>query len=171
MPESKHRKNRSRPRSDKQLSAATHGSPEPEDSPEVNGNERIIDITELTFRQHSVMPILAVSRSIAQAARDSGVAESTLRRWLLEPGFRDELDRLRQESWDLARQQAQAVLPACVAAVAEMALESEDRALRLRAARFLINYADRAGESDRLHADIQDLREALVLANTTIPPV
>ncbi len=57
---------------------------------EMTGNGREIEISELTFRQ--------------QAARDTGVAERTLRRWLEDPSFREEFDRLRQESYDLARQ-------------------------------------------------------------------
>ena len=61
-------------------------------SSEMNGNERIFGISELTLRQQSVLPILAVSHSIAQAARDARVAESTLRRWLKDRKFREEHD-------------------------------------------------------------------------------
>ena len=114
-------------------------------------------------------PTLAVSRSIAQAARDSGVAESTLRRWLAEPSFREELDHIRQESYDLARSQAQAVLPACLSVVAETALESQDPALRFRAARFLISYSTKLTEIDQLRADLKDLDEAVSHARRATP--
>ena len=173
MPESKHRKNRSRYQPGKQLSGAAPASTEPPESSEssaMNENERIIEISELTFRQQSVLPIVAVSRSIAQAARDSGVAESTLRSWLSQPPFREELERIRRESCDLARQQAEAVLPACVSAIAEMALEAEDPALRYRALRFLIVFATRSADAGRMSAEIADLRQALDLAGTTAPP-
>ena len=77
--------------------------------PEMTGNDREIKISELTFRQQAALPRIALAQ--AQAARDAGVAESTLRRWLQDPSFRQEfdrlrqeLDRLRQESYDLARQ-------------------------------------------------------------------
>ena len=66
----------------------------------MSANDRKIEISELTFRQQAALPAIA----LAQAARDTGVAERTLRRWLEDPSFRQELDRLRQESYDLARQ-------------------------------------------------------------------
>ena len=167
MPESKRRKNRrqSRFRSPKTQPASS----QPPESSEMNGNERILEISELTFRQQSVLPVLAVSRSIAQAARDAGVAESTLRRWLSEPSFREQLDDLRKESHDLARHQAQAVLPACLAVVAETALESQDPALRFRAARFLITYASDIGEVDDLRAEVEDLRQSVDLTAWITP--
>ena len=130
-------------------------------SSEMNGNERIIQISELTFRQQTVLPILAVSRSIAQAARDSGVAESTLRRWLHEPDFREELDRLRKESHSLVRSQVQAALPLWVSGIAEIAAESQDPALRFRAYRFLTDYATKLTELDHLHDELKNLKEAL----------
>ena len=72
--------------------------------PDMSANDREIEISELTFRQQAALPRIALARSLAQAARDTGVAERTLRRWLEDPSFRQELDRLRQESYDLARQ-------------------------------------------------------------------
>ncbi len=63
--------------------------------PEMTGNDREIKISELTFRQQAALPRIALAQ--AQAARDAGVAESTLRRWLQDPSFRQEFDRLRQE--------------------------------------------------------------------------
>ena len=70
--------------------------------PEMAASGREIKISELTFRQQAALPRIALAQ--AQAARDAGVAESTLRRWLQDPSFRQEPDRLRQESYDLARQ-------------------------------------------------------------------
>ncbi len=133
------------------------------------GNDRIIEISELTLRQQSVLPVLAVSRSIAQASRDAGVAESTLRRWLSDPSFRDQLEHLRKESHDMARLQVQAVLPACLSVVAEAALDSQDPALRFRAARFLISYGKDIGEVDDLRAELEDLRHVVDLAARTSP--
>ena len=138
-------------------------------SSEMNGNERIFGISELTLRQQSVLPILAVSRSIAQAARDARVAESTLRRWLKDRKFREELDSLRKESYDLVLSQVQAVLPACISVVAETALESSEPALRFRAACFLINYATKVSEVDLLHDELKDLDEAVSQSKKASP--
>ena len=58
------------------------------------GNGREIEISELIFRQRAALPKIALAQSLAQAARDTGVAERTLRRWLENPSFREELDHL-----------------------------------------------------------------------------
>ena len=63
------------------------------------------DLAELTFRQQSALPVIAVSRTVAEAAGKSGVPERTLRRWLTDTTFRKELDRMRRESYDLVRRQ------------------------------------------------------------------
>ena len=46
--------------------------------PEMTGNGREIKISELTFRQQSTLPAIALAQSLAQVARDTGVAERTL---------------------------------------------------------------------------------------------
>ena len=101
---------------------------------EMTGNDREIEISTLTFRQQASLPAIAFAPTITQAARDSGVGESTLRRWLQVPDFRQQLDHFRQESADLARQQAQILLPRCLSVFAE-AMDSPDLSLPLRAAR------------------------------------
>ena len=137
--------------------------------PSVDGPD--IDVPELTFRQHSALPAIAVARSVAQAARDSGVAERTLRRWLSDPDFRKELNRARQESYDLAREQLQAILPRAISVITELAEESPDPALRLRAARYLMTYSNRIHEIERLQSRIADLDEAVEHVRGTTPPV
>ena len=46
--------------------------------PEMTGNDRKIEISELTFRQQAALPRIALAQSLAQAARDTGAAERTL---------------------------------------------------------------------------------------------
>ncbi len=137
------------------------GSSDPE-VPETTGNYRDIEISRLTFRQQSSLPIVAISRTVAQASRDSGVSEKTLRKWLEDPSFRTELDLLRQESYDLARKQLQALMPHCLSIFAEMAAEADDQAIRLRAARYLMNYAVKFHDHDKIADDVHELRAALL---------
>ena len=133
----------------------------PPQRPEMAANGREIEISELTFRQQSALPAVAVSRTLAEAARDSGVAERTLRRWLQDPSYRDQLDRLRAESYDLARSQLQAAVPQLISIVAEIAVEAQDPALRLRAARYLVTHGAKLNEFDRLHSRLQDLEDSV----------
>ncbi len=46
--------------------------------PEMTGNDREIEVSELTFRQQAALPAIALAQSLAQAARDTGVAGRTL---------------------------------------------------------------------------------------------
>ena len=68
----------------------------------MNGNEWDNKISDLTFHQQSALPSVVVALSIAGAARKTGVADSTLRRWLEEPAFREKLDLAQKETYDLA---------------------------------------------------------------------
>ena len=137
--------------------------------PEMADNGREIEFSELTFRQQAALPTIALARSLAQAAKDTGVAERTLRRWLEDPSFRQELDRLRQESYDLARQQAQAAMPMCLSILADAALESPDPALRLRAARYLLSYGLKFLEVDNLKERLNAVEDAFHSAKTASP--
>ena len=137
------------------------------DGPDIDGPD--INIPEFTFRQHSALPAIAVARSVAQAARDTGVAERTLRRWLSDPEFRKELNRVRQESYDLARQQLQAILPRAVSVITEIAEDSPDPVLRLRAARYLMTYSNRIHEVEKLQSRLSDLDEAVEHIRGTNP--
>lgn len=116
--------------------------------------------SDLTHRQRAALPVVAFAPSIAQAARFSGVAESTLRRWLANPDFREQVERLREESIHVAHQELQGLLPMCAAVFAD-AMRSSDPALRLRAARYAISFILRADEAQRLASDLQDLEVAV----------
>ena len=104
------------------------------------------------------MPIIALSPSIAQAARDTGVSESTLRRWLDDPEFQEQLSRLHQASYDLARKQLQALMPHALSIIAREAIENPDPAIRIRAARYTMDYAVKFCDLDALADVIRDLR-------------
>ncbi len=135
------------------------GQPEP---PDVSGNDREVEISVLNPRQQAVLPVIALSSSIAQAARDSGVSERTLRRWLDDPAFREQLSRLHQESYSIARKQLQALVPHMISVLAREAIENTDPSVRIRAARYAMNFAVRFREIDKLADDARDLRAALL---------
>ena len=135
--------------------------PQPDETGETGGN---IEISALTFRQQSALPIIAASPTLAQAARDSGLSQRTLRRWLDDPNFREQLSRLQQEACNVARQQLQALMPHLISVLAREAIENPDPALRIRAARYAMNYAVRFSDLDRLTNDLNDIR-ALIQDN------
>ena len=47
------------------------------EGPDMSGNDREIEILRPTPRRQALLPVVALSASIAQAARDTGVSERT----------------------------------------------------------------------------------------------
>ena len=125
-------------------------------------SDRDSESSDLTPRQQAILPVIALSPSIAQAARDTGVSERTLRRWLDDPAFRDELSQLHKEAYDLARKQLQALMPHLISVLAKEAMENPDPTIRIRASRYALTYASRFCDFDRLADDVRDLRGAIL---------
>ena len=126
----------------------------------MNGNDRKTEISVLSSRQLGALPVIAASPSLAQAARDCRVSESTIRRWLQDSAFSEELELLREEYASQVSQQCLGLLLRGMNVLAE-AMEDPDRALRLRATRYAMTFAVHLHESMKLNADIRDMRESL----------
>ena len=124
----------------------------------------------LTPRQQAVLPVLAISPSIAQAARDTGVSERTIYRWLDDPDFQEQLSQLHEASYDLARSQLQALVPHLLSVIAREAIENPDPALRVRAARYAMDYAVKFCDVDKLGGVLRILHDALRGSGQTQPP-
>ncbi len=134
----------------------------------LTGEVEIVDSSSLTFRQQAALPIVANSPTIAQAARASGVGESTLRRWLSEPAFSDQLAVMRRESAQLARQELNGLLPQCASVFAE-AMQGPDPTLRVRAARYALSFILRMGEMERLSEELRSLEAAAQMPKSSQP--
>ena len=124
--------------------------------------------TPLTFRQHSAIPAIAAAPSIAQAARDSGIGERTIHRWLEDEDFRYELTRVRQDQADFAGKELQGLLVRGVEVLTE-AMNDPDIAVRLRAARCAFSFAPQIVDLEKLKDDVQALEEASTLDPPGIP--
>ena len=127
---------------------------------EMGENERGAKTSSLSRRQQSALPVVAATPTLAQAARSSGIGESTLYRWLEDPLFREELTRLRQEAADLAKRELQGVMLRSVSVLAE-ALEHPEIAIRLRAARYGMSFAVQISEVEKLKADLHAVEDGL----------
>ena len=101
-------------------------------------NGKMTILTSPSVSRPSCLPLPSPPPSLRLLATRLGIAESTLRRWLEDPSFREELARIRQESHSLVRQQIQTAMPTGIAVITELATKGSDEALRLRAARYLV---------------------------------
>ena len=129
----------------------------------MNGNDGKIKISILTSRQQGALPVIAAAPTLAQAARDCRVSESTIRRWLREPAFAEEIDLLREEYAHLVNQQCLGLLLRGMNNLAE-AMEDPDPALRFRATRYAMSFAVHLQESVKVNADIRQMRDSLEAA-------
>ena len=127
---------------------------------EMTGNDGEIDFSSLSFRQQAALPVLACSLSVAQAARDSGISESTLRRWLADPHFSSLLADLRRQSFLVARQQLLALMPLCATVLAQ-AMQDPDPAIRLRATNYALSFNSRTVELEQIRSDLENLEASL----------
>ena len=90
--------------------------------------------SHLTRRQILALPILAAAPNTTEAARESGISESTLRRWRRNEHFRSELERLTSETADLTRQLLESLTRQSGQVLSDL-MQDPDPMVRLRAAR------------------------------------
>ena len=161
MPQNRKRKPRKTP---KNRASNTHHNPPGMSQPkaegqEMTGNDGKEKNSILTSRQQGALPVIAAAPTIAQAARDCRLSESTLRRWLRDPVFAEELDLLRQEYAGQVGQQCTGLMLRGMNVLAE-AMEDPDPNLRLRAARYALTYSVQLQEAMKLNADIREMRDS-----------
>ena len=138
------------------------------ESEKTGDNERPGENPSLSSRQRSALPAIVASPTMRQAARSSGISESTLYRWLEDETFREELARQREEVANFAYQELRGLTLRIVSVFAE-SMEDPDPAIRLRAARYAANFTAQIHETQQLRADIQALEYALDEWKTRIP--
>ena len=158
MPESRRRKSRKNP--NRTPSNPRQYLPGQAQREEMEGNDGKTKISILSSRQQGALPVIAAAPTIAQAARDCRVSESTIRRWLRDPDFADELEILRQEYASQVSQQCLGLVLRGMNVLAE-SMEDPDRTLRLRATRYAMSFAVHLNESMKLSADIREMRDSL----------
>ena len=135
----------------------------------MSGNDREFAISTLTFRQEAALPAIALAPTLAQAAHDSGVGESTFAAGSKSLNSASRSLTSAHESADLACQQAQALLPRCLSVFADV-MDGPDPSLRLRAARYAMSFALQLSEVQTLKASLQELEEAVRANNNAAPP-
>ena len=123
-----------------------------------------IDLSDLTFRQQAALPVIAASPSLSQAARNAGIDDNTLRRWLREPLFADRLASFRQQYAVIAREELNAIARRGMAVFSE-AMSDPDPAIRVRAARYAVSYTVQFAEIQNLTASIEEMQRLLSQAN------
>jgi hypothetical protein len=100
----------------------------------------------LTHRQTLALPHVACAPTLTQGAELAHIDRSTLQRWMREPHFRAQVERVRDEAASLARVKLQSLMLKSVL-ILEDSLDNADDALRLRAARATLQAAFRSDDA------------------------
>ena len=111
-----------------------------------------------TPRQQSVLPVMASTFSISEAARQAQLSPKTLHRWLKDKNFRRELARQQQEAAELARFELQGLMLESVAVLSD-ALRDPNPSIRLRALRIALACNSHLNEVHKLRQEIKDLED------------
>jgi transposase-like protein len=101
---------------------------------------------------------LASGASVADAARQGGMAVRTVYRWLAQPEFRHRIARLQQSITRRAAGRISDGMSEAADVLREL-LKCEDHDVRLRAARALFEFGARLRDSVELEARLVDLEQ------------
>jgi phage terminase small subunit len=118
---------------------------------------------ELTTRQHKAIVALLQNVTVTGAAQESGVAESTLYRWLSQPSFKLEFRRQRRMMFERAVGLAQRASTAAIAEIIEVMRSGDNEFARLAAAKVILELARETDIEQRV-AEIEEM-----LDDTTSP--
>ena len=130
------------------------------DSDDDGPDEDELPDSSLTERQMAALPYVAAFPNVRQAARAAGVGKSTIYRWMEDDEFRNEVTRLRKASAEIAELELQGLMLTAVEVLCEV-MNHDDAAIRLRAARYVLDFGMQAGEIAQLRKDLADLRQAV----------
>jgi transposase-like protein len=127
----------------------------------MRGNQAPLADT-LTTRQHRAIIALLQNITVAAAAHESGVAESTLYRWLRESLFRSEFRKQRRVFFERTIGLAQRASTSAIAEVIAIMQHSESDFTRLAAAKVVLDLARETDIEQRLEAleDVYEKEEA-----------
>jgi DNA mismatch repair ATPase MutS len=120
-------------------------------------------VNGLTPKQHKALAALLSEPTVTAAAANVGIGERTLHTWLHEPTFADAYTALRHEAVGLAVGRLQRATGIAVDALVDV-LDTESTpapaAVRVSAAKVIIEYAIRFRELDELESRIAQLEQA-----------
>lgn len=116
---------------------------------------------ELTANQERFLVDLLTAPTIAEAAKETGINESTARRWLSQRPVQRAWRELRRQVVEQALTGVQSATVEAVATLRACLAEDMPPAVRVRAALALLDLAARTVEIGDLAARIEQLEEAI----------
>ena len=117
---------------------------------------------DLSKRQIEALPSLLRPGSLSEQARNAGIARATLYRWLEDDSFRSALQRLREQTMEIAESEMLAMTYEATGVVYDT-LRDEDKNLRFKAAQTILQQAHDTKYGHDLLRRFESLKDALKL--------
>jgi len=112
---------------------------------------------QLTPRQIKAVPYFAASSSIEAACKEADISRETYYKWLRNPLFKSELDRLRNEIMDDAVNQLKATTVKAATTLSLLLDRDDNPSVQRAAANDILNHVGRFKELQELQERIEKL--------------
>ena len=116
----------------------------------------------LSPRQAAALPYIAAEATLSDGARAAQIAKSTLMRWMRDPIFRAEVERIRQNIADLAYSEIEGATLKGVLRIVQL-LDHPDPGVRLRAGKTILATAMAVRRDKDIVLRLETLDNALAL--------
>ena len=143
------------------VGGSVHPSPEEEClimSPNVSPGNSV----PLSPRQTAALPYIASESSLVEGARAAQIARCTLTRWMREPAFRAELERVRRNISDLAFSELEGFTLKSVIRLVQL-LDDPDSTVRHRAAKTVISISIAVRQDKEIRRQLDTIDNALIM--------
>lgn len=125
-------------------------------------NGTLVREDSLTPRQTAALPYIAAEPNLARGAQAAQVGRRTLMRWMNDPAFRAELERIRENIADLAYTELEGLTLKSVMRLDQL-LDDPDPNVRYRALKTALSLSLNVREQRDLRQQIEMLENAQVL--------
>ena len=125
-------------------------------------NVTVRNSESLSQRQLVALPYVASEPTVSEGARAAGIARMTLTRWLRDPAFREELERMRRNISELAYSNLEGLTLKSVIRLQQL-LDDPDPNVRHRAIKTALSLSLSIRDNRELRRQMETLESALTL--------
>ena len=119
-----------------------------------------LENVKLTLRKERAIPLVLASRTIEEGCRDAGISAVTWYAWLKDEEFRNEVERQRKAVITEALDRLKGSVIGAVEGLRTL-LDAEEKNIRLRACREVLDYFLKARELEDIEKRINIIEQTM----------